>query len=48
LRKRRGDSKGGVDERDVDSAVPLGAVFNERQGGEQPFGVCGVLSCGPS
>jgi hypothetical protein len=33
-----------VDERDLDVAVPLGAALDERQGGQDPFGVGEVLA----
>ena len=44
----RGDGQRRVDERDLDVPIPLGAPLDERQGGEDPFGVGEVLSCGAS
>ena len=42
----RGDGERGVDERDLHVAIPLGLPLDERQGGEDPFGVGEVLSRG--
>ncbi len=42
----RGDSERGVDERDLDVAIPLGSPLDERQGGEDPFGVGEVFARG--
>ena len=35
-----------MNERDVDVAVPVGSPLDKRQGGQDPFGVGEVLSCG--
>jgi hypothetical protein len=35
-----------VDERDLDVAVTVGTPLDERQGGQDPFGVGEVLSRG--
>ena len=40
------DRQRGVNERDLNVAVPFGAALDERQGGEDPFGVSEVLSRG--
>jgi len=40
----RRDRQRGVDERDLDAAIPLGGPPDERQGGQDPFGVCEVLA----
>jgi hypothetical protein len=42
----RGDRERGVDERDLDIAVTVGSPLDERQGGEDPFGVGEVLTRG--
>ena len=41
----RRDSQRGVDERDLDVPVAIGAPLDERQGGQDPFGVGEVLAC---
>jgi hypothetical protein len=45
-RQARGDREGGVDERDLDVAVRLGAPLDERQRGQDPFSVGEVLARG--
>jgi hypothetical protein len=35
-----------MDERDLDVAVPVGAPLDERQSGQDPFGIDEVLSRG--
>ena len=40
----RGDGEGGVDERDLDVPVMVGAPLDERQSGQDPFGVGEVLA----
>src|SRR6478672_5148351 len=42
--QRGGDTERRMDERDLDVAVTVGSPLDERQGGQDPFGVCEVLA----